>query len=123
MKEIGERLRMLRESAKISQMSMAELVGVQQSRIHRFEQGTSTPNPQTFIKYADYFDVSLDYLYCRTDQPQGKIYECQPQYIKERATQNPEMREFIEMCFDPNSPINENLKNTLLRMFEEVKKE
>ena len=28
------------------------------------------------------------------------------------------MRRFIEMCFDPQSPMNEKLKETLLRMME-----
>ena len=45
---------------------MAEILGVQQSRINRYETGQTTPAPEIFIKYADYFDVSMDYLYCRT---------------------------------------------------------
>ena len=29
-----------------------------------------------------------------------------------------EMKQFIEMCFDPQSPLNEKLKQTLLEMME-----
>ena len=29
------------------------------------------------------------------------------------------MRRFIEMCFDPQSPINAKLKETMLRMMED----
>jgi len=29
------------------------------------------------------------------------------------------MRRFIEMCFDPQSPMNEKLKETLFRMMED----
>ena len=31
----------------------------------------------------------------------------------------PEMDKFIEMCFDPGSPINERLKETLREMLKE----
>lgn len=29
---------------------------------------------------------------------------------------NPQLKQFIDMCFDPNSPMNERLKQTLLDM-------
>ena len=55
------------------------------------------------MKYADYFDVSMDYLYCRTDEPRGKLYDYQPERLKGKNIQNQELRDFIEMCFDPSS--------------------
>ncbi len=59
--------------------------------------------------------MSMDYLTCRTDQPQGKLYDYKP-----RLNANSEdMKQFIEMCFDPASPFNSKLKNTLLKMMEE----
>ena len=114
MKELGERLRILRESVKLSQVKMAELLGVKQSSINRYEQGQSAPSLKTLVKYADYFDVSMDYLFARTDKPQGKLYEYRPKI----ATGSEEMRQFIEMCFDPQSPMSEKLKQTLLQMME-----
>lgn len=124
MEKIGKRLRALREGVRLTQVNMAEILGVQQSRINRYETGLSTPAPEIFIKYADYFDVSMDYLYCRTDEPRGKLYDYQPQALKEKTEQSREMREFIEMCFNPHAPVNRRLKETLLRlMTEEVNKE
>ena len=114
MKELGERLRRLRESVKLSQVKMAELLGVKQSSINRYEQGQSAPSLETLVRYADYFDVSLDYLLARTDNPQGKLYEHRPKI----APGSEEMKQFIEMCFDPQSPLNEKLKQTLLEMME-----
>ena len=32
-----------------------------------------------------------------------------------------EMEKFIEMCFDPGSPVNERLKSTLVQMLSETK--
>lgn len=118
MKEIGARLRDSREGVMLTQVKMAEILGVQQSRVARYETGRSTPSPEVFLKYADYFNVSMDYLYCRTDNPHGIQYDYQPEAIREKAAQNAEMRAFIEMCFDPKSPMNEKLKETLLSMME-----
>ena len=122
MKEIGKRLKDLREGVKLSQVKLAEILGTQQSSINRYETGQSTPGPEVFLRYADYFDVSMDYIYCRTDQPQGKLYNYQPQLLQEKAAQSDEMREFIEMCFDPKSPVNEKLKAALFRLMEEERR-
>jgi len=36
-----------------------------------------------------------------------------------KAMENsPEMRQFIEMCFEPNSPMNDKLKQALFMMIE-----
>ena len=106
MKEVAERLRSLRESVKLSQVKMAEIVGVKAS-----------PTFETLNRYADYFDVSMDYIFGRTDNPQGKLYEYKP-----KIQQNdPQMQKFVEMCFDPTSPMNARLKETLLQMLGEAK--
>lgn len=119
MEQIGKRLRALREGIRLTQVQMAQILGVQQSRINRFETGQSTPSPEVFLKYADYFDVSMDYLYCRTDEPRGKLYDYQPERLKDKNIQNQELRDFIEMCFDPQAPVNKRLKEALFRIMEE----
>ena len=125
MKEmIGERLKALRVGVRLSQTKLAGILGTQQSSINRYEQGQAVPGPEMFVKYADYFDVSMDYLYCRTDEPRGKLYDYKPQALKEKMEQSEEMREFIEMCFDPQAPVNKRLKEALLRiMTEEARNE
>ena len=122
MKEVAERLRYLRESVKLSQVKMAEVVGVKQSSLNRYELNQASPTFETLTRYADYFDVSMDYLYCRTDEPRGKLYDYKPQALKEKMEQSEEMREFIEMCFDPSSPYNEKLKEALFQMMEDSQK-
>lgn len=119
MKVMGERLRTLRESMKLSQAKMADLLGLKQSSINRYEQGTATPTVENLRKYADYFDVSMDYIFARTDNPQGKLYENKPKLL----VNTEDAQQFIEMCFDPESPFNERLKQTLLRMMGEMSNE
>ena len=118
MQIVGERLRNLRESVKLSQVRMAAILGMKQSSINRYELGLSSPTLETLLKYADYFDVSLDYIFGRTDKPQGKLFQYQPKI----SENNVEMKQFVEMCFDPASPMNERLKQTLIEMLSEVKK-
>ncbi len=114
MKEVGIRLKTLRESAMLSQAKMAEIFESTQSSINRYENGQSTPTVALFRAYANYFDVSMDYIFARTDKPQGELYEYKPNI----ATDNPQMRQFIDMCFDPNSPVSGKLKDTLLQMMK-----
>ncbi|MCL1854152.1 MAG: helix-turn-helix domain-containing protein [Clostridia bacterium] len=115
MKEAGKRLRVLREGAMLSQAKMAEALGSTQSSINRYENGQSTPSVSLFRAYADYFDVSMDYIFARTDKPKGKLYEYKPRITAE----NQQMRQFIDMCFDPGSPVGGKMKETLLRMITE----
>ncbi len=118
MKIVAERIRSLRESAKLSQVKMGEIVGAKQSSINRYEQDQTSPSYEILVRYADFFDVSLDYILGRTDDPQGKLYECKTKFEES----DPEMEKFVEMCFDPKSPMNDRLKKTLLAMLREGKK-
>jgi len=113
---VGERLKILRESVKLSQAKIGDLLGLKQSSINRYENGQAEAPYRVLLWYADYFDVSMDYLFGRCDKPQGKIYDYQPKIVNE------DLKQFIEMCFDPSSPMNDKLKETLIKMMEEGKK-
>ena len=69
-KEIfGQRLRDLRASSNVTVANLSEAVGVTKSAISRFEHGKDNPNCNTLCALADFFDVSLDYLCGRSDDP------------------------------------------------------
>ena len=118
MTRVAEQLKTLRISARKSQQWVADQIGTTQQSIFRFETGKTFPNEQALLWYADYFDVSLDYIFGRTDKPQGKVYNNLPRQLQEDG----EMREFIEMCFDPNTAANAKLKTMLIKLLEESKK-
>jgi transcriptional regulator with XRE-family HTH domain len=65
MKIVGQRLRALRESVKMSQAKIGALFGCKQSSINRYENGQAAPTIELLRKYADYFDVSMDYIFAR----------------------------------------------------------
>ena len=111
---VCERLKGLRGSIRLSQKELAEKLGISQSAVNRYENNQSEASYKTLLSYADYFDVSLDYIYGRTDQPQGKLYDFKPNFEEDE-----DLRDFIEMCFDPNTPMSGKLKEMLLKMMKE----
>ena len=50
-------------------MRLAIELCISQNSISRFENGVRKPDYDTLIQIADYFNVSLDYLVGRTDNP------------------------------------------------------
>ncbi len=70
---------------------------------------------ELFRRYADFFDVSLDYIFCRVDTPEGKLYEYHPELPPDKE----ELRRFLDMCFEPGSPANAKLKESIYRIMEE----
>ncbi len=116
---VGERIKTLREGAGLSQAKVAAMLNTKQSAIFRYENNVSEMPYGMLVQYADYFDVSLDYLLGRTDHPQGKLYDYHPQ----TQADNPELKQFIEMCFDPTSAMHAKFKDALLSMLSGGKDE
>lgn len=66
---LSARLRELRKTQKITQKQTALAIGITERNYQRLEAGEK-PNYDNLIALADYFDVSLDYLVGRTDNPE-----------------------------------------------------
>lgn len=65
----GMRLKALREKRGISQLKLAMDLDMNQNSISRYETGAREADYKSLIKFADYFDVSIDYLLERTNNP------------------------------------------------------
>ena len=63
------RLKELRISRGISQLKLALDLNMNQNSISRYENGVRQADYETLIAFADYFNVSIDYLLERTDNP------------------------------------------------------
>ncbi len=63
------RLKELRISRGISQLKLALDLNMNQNSISRYETGVRQADYETLIAFADYFNVSVDYLLERTDNP------------------------------------------------------
>ena len=66
------RLKKLRKMKNISQLKLALDLNMNQNSISRYENGEREADYETLVKFADYFDVSLDYLLGRTNRLEYK---------------------------------------------------
>lgn len=57
----------LRKRERLTQEGLAEKLGITRPRLNNYEQGTREPDFEILELFADYFDVSLDYLFGRKD--------------------------------------------------------
>lgn len=64
-----ERLRELRIQKELTQEDLAKYIGVSRTTYAMYEQGNRQMDYESLLKLADYFQVSLDYLFGRTDFP------------------------------------------------------
>lgn len=43
--------------------------GIEQALLSKYENGERIPPTETLLKLAEFYNVSVDYLLCRTDNP------------------------------------------------------
>ena len=64
------RLKELRKQRKISQIKLSIDLNMNQNTLSRYENGAREADYRTLVMFADYFNVSLDYLFGRTEKPE-----------------------------------------------------
>lgn len=62
-------LRSIREDKDIKQKDIAKVLNVSQNTYSQYETGIISLTAEVLIKLADYYNVSVDYLLDRTDNP------------------------------------------------------
>lgn len=58
----GDRLKLLRTQIGVTQLDLAERLGISEIQIHRYENGGAEPRADVIVKFAEFFNVSTDYL-------------------------------------------------------------
>jgi transcriptional regulator with XRE-family HTH domain len=75
MKEtFGIRLKFLRKERGLTQAQLAKCLAITRSALSKWETGTM-PDPPSLIKLADFFDVTLDYLLCRSNFRKTDVFD------------------------------------------------
>ena len=116
METTSKRMVDLRVGINITQARLAKELGVSQSAINRYEHNGASVPDNVLLKYANFFDVSADYILGRTDKPEGVVYSNEPELLKRKIIRDDEWTDFIEACFDPRSPMNKRLKEMMMQM-------
>lgn len=62
-------LRKLRKDKKMTQIALQMATGIEQALLSKFENGERIPPTETLMRLADFYNVSIDYIMCRTDNP------------------------------------------------------
>ena len=65
----GQRLKELRKSKRLTQQQLADIFFLNKSSISRYENDSQLPENEQLQKLADYFNVSIDYLLGRDENP------------------------------------------------------
>ena len=71
---LNEKMKEIRETAEKTTAEAASLIGVTTATYTKYESGASMPKIENIIKFADVFDVSLDYLFERDDFIHRLVY-------------------------------------------------
>ena len=119
---VGERMKELRVNARYSQKQLADLCETTQASIGRYETGLAEPPLEKLLWYANFFDVSLDYIFGRTDNSKGMPHNTdvlKSAVLKDEGS----VEQLLAMCFTPGTTFNERLKETIAQVLQEVKNE
>lgn len=63
-------LKKLRKERKLTQIALQMQTGIEQALISKFESGERIPPTETLLLLADFYNVSIDYILCRTNNPE-----------------------------------------------------
>lgn len=76
-----ERLRELRKQASMTMKQVGAALGLAESTVSLYETGKRNPDLQTLICFADFFNVSLDYL-CERDEATNSKAPIRPDFSR-----------------------------------------
>ena len=62
-------LKKLRLQKKKTQLAVQMETGIEQALLSKYESGKRIPPTETLLTLADYYNVSMDYIMSRTDNP------------------------------------------------------
>lgn len=73
MKVLGYRLKLARQHKNMTQMEVAEKLGISNGTLSGYERNYRDPDTETLAKLAELYGVSVDWLTGRTDHPSSNV--------------------------------------------------
>ena len=62
-------LKTLRIQKGLTQIALQMETGIEQALLSKFENGERVPPTESLVRLADFYGVSIDYILCRTKNP------------------------------------------------------
>lgn len=66
---MNNNLKQLRKDKGYTQIAVQMKTGIEQALLSKYETGERTPPTETLVRLAEFYNVSIDYILCRTDNP------------------------------------------------------
>lgn len=107
---IGFKLRNMRESKHMTQADLSKDIGLSRERYNQYENDRRTPDLDTLLLLAKYFNVSTDYLLGRTNVP-TPFCNVGQDLIDEQDIES-QWRAFLETVADEDFMLYKNRKFT-----------
>ena len=63
-------LKLLRKKKHMTQIALQMATGIDQALLSKFEAGKRLPTTEALLILSDFYNVSIDYILCRTDKPE-----------------------------------------------------
>jgi transcriptional regulator with XRE-family HTH domain len=109
---IGERIKELRTQKGMTQQELAQIIGITYTSISYWESGKSKPDIFQIQKLADYFNVTIDYIYGKdNDDLESKL-----QNDKELRTL---FRKAVDLNDEKKGKLNNILKASINALWDE----
>ncbi len=67
---MNNNLKKLRKENGLTQLSLQMKTGIEQALLSKYETGDRIPPTETLVLLAEFYNVSIDYILCRTDNPE-----------------------------------------------------
>ncbi len=65
---MNNNLRKLRKQKNLTQIALQIHTGIEQALLSKYETGERVPTTEALLILADFYNVSIDYILCRTDK-------------------------------------------------------
>lgn len=65
---MNNNLKVLRKNRGYTQTALQMKTGIEQSLLSKYENGERVPPTDTLLILADFYNVSIDYILCRTEK-------------------------------------------------------
>lgn len=113
----SERLTILMKDRKVTAKELSEKLEIGKNQFKYWADKGNTPSGETVSKLADYFDVSVDYLIGKTDDPSPK--QKKPAFIDgelwNQIEKNPKALELLKMLMMMDEEQLESLEKVIER--------
>lgn len=104
MNKYGLRLKELRENAGCTQDELAKKLHISRSRLAMYEQGKRQPDFEMQEILADYFNVSIDYLFGRNSLELSSLDDETKEFLDLYKKATPDVRKAVEIFLKSAQP-------------------